>query len=135
MALRESAADIEAAGGRVVAVMQGTAAQAQALCDQYRVQFPCLGDPDLSTYKAFDIKRGSMAEVAGPATWAAGARALSRGHFGGLPIGDVMQLPGTFIVDRGGIVRYAKYARHSGDHPKTADLIAALRELDSAPAR
>lgn len=134
MALRESAADIEAAGGRVVAVMQGTVAQAQALCRQYGVGFPCLADPDLATYKAFDIKRGSVAEVVGPATWAAGARALSRGHIGGVPIGDVMQLPGTFIIDRDGVVRYAKYAKHSGDHPKTADLVAALRKLGDGPA-
>ncbi len=128
-ALRESAHNIEAAGGRVVAVMQGTAAQAAALCSGYRVPFPCLADPDLDTYKTFGLKRGSTSEVLGPANWSAALGAIRQGHFGGRAIGDVMQLPGTFIVDRGGIVRYAKYATSASDHPSTADLIAALRAI------
>ena len=38
-------------------------------------------------------------------------------------------MPGTFIIDRDGTVRYARYARHSGDHPPTSELIDALRGL------
>ena len=109
--------------------MQGTPAQAASLCGQYRVEFPCLADPDLDTYRTFGLKRGSMSEVVGPGTWLKAAGAMSSGHFGGRVIGDVMQLPGTFIIDREGVVRFAKYAGHSGDHPSMDDLLAALREI------
>jgi hypothetical protein len=65
----------------------------------------------------------------GPATVPRGLQAAAKGHFIERPIGDVMQLPGTFIIDRGGIVRYARYARHSADHPPTAELIDVLRRI------
>lgn len=110
--------------------MQGNPAQAASLCRQYRVEFPCLADPDLDAYRTFGLKRGSMAEVVGPGTWLKAAGAMSRGHFGGRVIGDVMQLPGTFIVDRAGVVRFAKYAEHAGDHPAIEDLLSALREIN-----
>lgn len=44
-------------------------------------------------------------------------------------MGDVFQMPGTFIIDSEGIVRYARYSRHVADHPPTADLITALGTL------
>lgn len=133
-ALRESASDIEAAGGKVVAVMQGTPSQAASLCKQYRVGFPCLADPALDTYRTFGLKRGSLSQVAGPPTWAKAAGAMRQGHIGGRAIGDVMQLPGTFIIDRDGVVRYAKYAQHSADHPEIADIIEALRAIAPSAA-
>lgn len=112
-----------------MAVAHGKPNQAQALCDRFHVPFPCLADPKKDGYQAFDIKRGSAMQVMGPATWASGVRAFRKGHrveaFGE----DVYQLSATFIIDRDGIVRYARYAKHSGDHPKTADLIEALRAM------
>jgi len=65
----------------------------------------------------------------GPATLPRGLQAARKGHFIERPVGDVMQLPGTFIIDRDGIVRYARYARHSADHPAASELIAALRGI------
>jgi peroxiredoxin len=114
-----------------VAVVHGEPKQAQALCDRFRVPFPCLADPKKDGYRAFDIKRGSALQVMGPATWAAGVRAFRKGHrveaFGE----DVYQLSATFIIDRDGIVRYARYAKHSGDHPPASELVDALREMDA----
>ena len=107
----------------------GDPKQAQALCDRFQVPFPCLADPKKGGYQAFDIKRGSAMQVMGPATWVSGLRALRKGHrveaFGE----DVYQLSATFIIDRDGIIRYARYARHSGDHPKATELIEALRAM------
>jgi peroxiredoxin len=134
-ALREGAQEIEDAGGHVVAVTQGDAQQAQALCARFDVPFPCLADPQRAGYKAFELKRGNAWEVMGPPVLAPGLRAASKGHFVERPVGDVMQLPGTFIIDREGIVRYARYARHAADHPSVGEIVAALRGLGrSAPA-
>lgn len=112
---------------------QGDPQQAQALCDRFGVSFPCLADPQREGYRAFGLKRGSWWEVAlSPTVMARGMEAAGKGHFIERPIGDVMQLPGTFIIDGEGTVRYARYARHSADHPKPAELIEALRAMPAA---
>lgn len=112
-----------------MAVAHGEPKQAQALCDRFDVPFPCLADPKKDGYQAFDIKRGSVMQVAGPATWAAGIRAFRKGHRVETYGEDVYQLSATFIIDTRGIVRYVRYAKHSGDHPKTAELLDALRAM------
>jgi hypothetical protein len=38
-------------------------------------------------------------------------------------------LPGTFIVDKHGIIQYTYYSKHAGDHPDIADLIAVANPL------
>lgn len=68
-------------------------------------------------------------QVMGPATWVAGIRAFRKGHRIETYGEDVYQLSATFIIDRDGIVRYARYAKHSGDHPPASELVEALREL------
>ncbi|HSC25718.1 MAG TPA: peroxiredoxin-like family protein, partial [Vicinamibacterales bacterium] len=122
--------EIEDAGGHIVAVTQGDPKQAQALCDRFSVPFPCLADAERKTYRAFGLKRGSLWEVVGPAAIARGMEAAAKGHFVERVVGDAFQMPGTFIIDTEGIVRYARYARHSGDHPAAAELVAALRALN-----
>jgi hypothetical protein len=39
---------------------------------------------------------------------------------------DWFQLPGVAIVDRAGIVRWLHQARHAGDIPSPATVVAAL---------
>jgi len=113
-----------------VAVTQGNPEQAQALCDRFSVAFPCLADPQRAGYRAFGLKRGNWWDVLlNPAVLARGREAARKGHHIERPAGDVMQLPGTFIIDGGGIVRYARYARHSGDHPQTGELVSALQAM------
>ncbi len=65
----------------------------------------------------------------GPAAIGRGIEAARKGHFVERVVGDAFQLPGTFIIDREGVIRYARYARHSADHPRTSELIEALRAL------
>jgi peroxiredoxin len=113
-----------------VAVTQGNPEQAQTLCDRFQAPFPCLADPQRSGYKAFELKRGTVWQVLGPASVLRGMEAARKGHHIERAIGDVMQLPGTFIIDRDGIVRYARYARHAADHPSVAELVEALRSID-----
>lgn len=116
----------------MVAVTMGDPRGAKALCDRMNVPFPCLADADRAGYKAFGLRRGTGMEVMGPANWAAGMRAAAKGHLPSAPVGDPMQLPGTFIIDRDGIVQYARYARHASDHPEVSELVRALRGLQGA---
>ncbi len=91
--------------------------------------FTCLADPQRSAYRAFALRQGRPAELFGPAVLARYVQAALKGHLGGTPVGDTRLLPGTFIIDRDGTVRYAHYARHAGDHPPVAELVAALRRI------
>ncbi len=99
------------------------------MCDRFQTSFPCLADPRREGYKAFGLKRGSLLQVLGPTAIARGIRAARKGHHIEKAVGDVFQMPGTFVIDREGIVRYARYSRHVADHPSTADLITALGTL------
>ena len=91
--------------------------------------FPCLADPDREGYRTYGLERGNAWEVIGPAAIVRGLQARRKGHRIEKIEGDAFQMPGTFIIDRNGIVRYAKYARHSGDHPDPRDLVTALQGL------
>ncbi len=91
--------------------------------------FPCLADPAREGYRTYGLKRGSAWEVIGPAAIARGLKARRKGHHIEKIEGDAFQMPGTFIIDRGGTVRYARYARHSADHPDPQDLVRALQDL------
>ncbi|MER3420120.1 MAG: hypothetical protein C4290_06170, partial [Chloroflexota bacterium] len=88
-----------------------------------------LADPRREGYRAFALRRGGPAELVGPAVLLRYAQAALKGHLGGVPMGDTRLLPGTFIIDREGTVRYARYARHAGDHPPVEELVAALRQI------
>ena len=44
-------------------------------------------------------------------------------------VGDAFRMPGTFIIDTGGKVPYAGYARHSGDHPPVSELVEELKAI------
>jgi peroxiredoxin len=91
--------------------------------------FPCLADPTREGYRTYGLKRGSAWEVIGPAAIVRGLQARRKGHRIEKIEGDAFQMPGTFVIDRGGAVRYARYARHSGDHPDPKDLVQALQDL------
>ncbi len=46
----------------------------------------------------------------------------------GRPTGDVRMLPGTFIVDRNGLIQFTYYSVHAGDTPRIERLLKALEQ-------
>lgn len=117
----------EQAGGSVAVVTMGSPAQANAFRQRLSLPFPVLADPDRRAYQAFRLDLGGVAQIAGPRTWLPGIKALFRGG-AGKPVGDVRQMPGAFVIDTAGIVRYAHYARHSADYPEHKKMIKAFAE-------
>ena len=146
-------------GAQVVAIGQGTAEEAGRICGQMGVAFPCLGDPEKTSYRAYGLRRAGWREIVldpmreGNAAMKAGYRAYGLRRAGWREIildpmregseamkkgykvsirgslmrhADWFQLPGVAIVDRAGIVRWLHQARHSGDIPSPATVIAAL---------
>ena len=105
--IAESRARIEAAGTRVVLVHMLPDEQAPAFFQRYGLaDLPRISDADRKLYAEFDLQRGSLAQVMGPRTWWRGFVAtILSGHLVSRPIGDVMQLPGAFLIHRGQIIK------------------------------
>ena len=91
--------------------------------------FVCLSDPDKAAYSAYGLARGSGSELINSHVVSRGFQATLHGHFLGMPKGDPFQMPGLFIVDRTGIVRYAHRHRDVADNPPNAELFTALESM------
>ena len=117
--------DIEAQGIGIVLVHLEDDADVRTLADSYGLaDVPRIADPEQQLYAAFELRRMSPLELFNPAVWLRGFRAaiLKRHGFGSVK-GDVLQMPGVFLVERGRIL--AGY-RHST--PASACDIPALIE-------
>jgi hypothetical protein len=128
--MQRELATVRAHGAGVVAIGQATADEAARVCEQIGISFPCLGDPEKTSYRAFGLRRAGWREIvlepmrAGSEAVKKGYRVSIRGSL--MPHSDWFQLPGVAIVDRGGIVRWLHRAQHSGDIPAPATVLAAL---------
>jgi peroxiredoxin len=128
--LRQGYPDFRSAGGEVVCISQGDPKTAKAFSILFDLPFPLLtcGD-DLSPYRRYGLKRGSFLELFGPGSIVNGFRALIRGHKQGMPVNDGFQMPGVFIVDTSGTVRFARRHKHAGDNPANGELLQVLETL------
>jgi len=86
-----------------------------------------VADPGCELYRAFELKRGSFAQLFGLRVFLAGVRARMAGHRVGMLQGDGFRLPGLFLV-QGESILAADRAAHAGARLEAAPL------LDGAPA-
>ena len=107
----------------------GEPKHAERYCGQLAPSITCLTNETTMPYETYGLQQGKLGELMSPAVVVASVRALARGSSQGKTIGDAKMLPGTFIVDKRGIIQYAYYSKHAGDHPKIADLIVAANRL------
>lgn len=99
-------AAIEAHGTQIVFVHMGREEGAAALFARFNLgNIARISDPAAELYAAFGLARGSLAQVAGPRVWLRGAKAFFAGFFPGRWVGDVLRMPGVFLLHHGEIVR------------------------------
>jgi AhpC/TSA antioxidant enzyme len=129
--LRGDRERFEDAGGVLALIGLGRPDQAGHFCRGRRVPFACLTSPDSSAHRAFGLRRGTLNQVAGPRVWLPWLRNAVTGNLQGrFGQGDAAQLPGTFVVDTAGVVRYAHRGRRSDDNPpnhEVLDVLTAIR--------
>ncbi|MDQ4099043.1 MAG: AhpC/TSA family protein [Chloroflexota bacterium] len=120
-----------AAGLLLVAIGQGTAADAAQFQRRLKLPYPVLADPDRTAYTAYGLPATSVTETAAPTGVTVLVRALLRGYLPGRKgdRGSAPQLAGEFLIDRDGILRYAMRPTRSPDIPTVDNLIAAARDL------
>ena len=127
MQLRRKAKAFRELGAQVVLVGLGTPEETAAFKKQYKIPFPMIADPDKALFKAFHLKQASATAFLSPVMAVKGISALLRGYGIGLPSGDVRQLPGVFIIDTHGVIRYRYYAESPADHPAPDVLLEEIR--------
>lgn len=120
--------EIEAAGLQVVAVGLGQPKHARHFGDKLAPSVACLTKEEPELHAIYGVERGNMLRMLAPDALMAGAQAAARGHTQGTATGDQQRLPGTFIVDEQGIIRYAHYGKFAGDNPDLTELLNGWRE-------
>lgn len=126
--LRRAREQFEARGAHIVAVGQGTLEDRDAFVSAHGpYPFPILCDPTRDSYAAYGLARGSLYNVAmHPKVLAKAAEAYAAGERQGRTVGDGMQLGGTFVIARDGVVIFAHEHKQSSDFPPNEKVLAAL---------
>jgi peroxiredoxin len=130
--LRDAHSELDRSGVAVALVTFGDPEATQRFCAAARVPFPCYADPDRRGYDAFGLERqGSWHRVLDPRQARATLKALRRGHAMYKGRLSVRQMPGTFLIDTAGEVRYAHRNRYPADNPTVEALLAAARSVSA----
>ena len=128
--MRQKERRFEAKGVKVILVGLGSPEQAEAFRKEFDLSFPIVCDPDRRLYKAYELKRTGLLKFASPSLLFKGVKALSQGHAMGIPRGDIYQLPGVFIIDQTGRIRFSYYGRDPADHPSPEKILIAVSKLN-----
>ena len=123
--LQSLSAELTKRGLQLAIVHMMEPQQASQLLARYQLQdVHSFSDPERKLYELFQVKRGKLAEVAGPAIWWSGFKTtILSGHLPGIPGKDVQQLGAALILDKGQIVA-SHFSQNSADQPDWDQLLA-----------
>lgn len=114
---------IEASGVRLVIAHLEPPSAAEPLLRRYGLaDVPTISDPSARVYESCGLERGRTAQLIGPRVlwrWLVAALLDRRGA--GWTGADVRRMPGTFLIERGRIVRAFRHTT-SADRPDYATL-------------
>ncbi len=106
----------------VIVVYQGTPDQGAAWFHDLGPSMAAVADPDKALFDAFEVERGGLGAMFGPAAIACGIRATRKGHRIGRKVGDPWTLPLAVAIHDGAVV-WEHRGRHAGDHLDAATLL------------
>jgi peroxiredoxin len=133
--LKSALEKISAAGGTTVAVGQAEPERSRAVAARRGYDFPVLSDPDRVAYAAYGLLDGQVAAVFHDEVWNPGDQAQAdrmtgsrRGTERAL-VDHAWQLPGEFVIAKGGTIALTHRAQHCEDFPPTGVLVGALASV------
>ncbi len=128
----EAAAEIEAAGARLVAVTPQGAERAKAWRDELGFGAALvIADPGRTLYKALGARRPKPLWVLRPRVAWAGTRAVLAGERPSVAKGDdTWQLGADVVVDRDGQIAFLHLASDAADRTPPAELIEVVTGLE-----
>ena len=109
-----------------MAVTLGDPQETREFCGARAPGLRCLSDSEERAYRAFGLGKAGAAELVSADVVVGFVRAIAEGHGAGPVVGDSRQMPGTFVIGRGGRVLMAHYSRTIADHPEARAVLAAL---------
>lgn len=118
--------EFEAKGAGLAAIGMGIPEMAADFRDKQEIGFPLLVDRTKQTYRALDMKKGSLWDVLGPKNWLRFARDIASGHGAGKPKQDPLQMGGVIVAEPGGSIIYSFRASAAVDNPPIDEVLAAL---------
>ena len=134
--MRREQDELRKAGIDVVLVGSGSPEKAGSFRHDFEVPFPIVCDPDCVLYKKYGLKDMKTCDFFSPSLAVKTLKVLAEGYGHKSGQGPERQLPGVFIIDTGGKVRFAHYAADAADNPSPQELIqaaAALSKVRSGP--
>lgn len=119
--------EFTAKGARLAAIGMGIPEMAADFREKQNVGFPLLVDRTKETYRALEMNRGNLWDVAGPQNWLRFAQGLLRGHGNALkPKQDALQMGGVIVAEPGGKVRYVFRSSAAAENPTVDEVLAAV---------
>jgi peroxiredoxin len=129
--LRGDRAGFRELGVRITLIGLGPPERAGWFCKDKHLSLPflCLTDPSGAAHRNYGLRHGTMRQLLGPqlyTTWA--TLNLNPETRQRAPQEDWRQLPGTFVIDSSGVIRYAHRNKDVGDNPPNEEILAVLRK-------
>lgn len=137
--LRAELEQYHEAGANVVIIGQGDPIRAAAYRDQHELEVPILVDSDLSAYRAYGLREGSVAQIlfdAPESFWdhdrETGENFIVSRRESGRPLVDnPWLLPGEFVVDATGTIVHVHRYQHCEDHPEPLVHVTAIKRASA----
>src|SRR5262245_39623495 len=107
----------------------GDPTEARAFKSSQKIPFSLLSDTGQGVYRAYGLGGVNMFEEMQANTVGALFRESMRGNFAGIPVGDVSQLGGTFLIDMQGVARYVRRNKNTTEFPRSPELLRALQAV------
>lgn len=126
--LHDSLLDMERRDVRVVLAHMGSEEDASTLFARYGLApLSRVSSSDRMLYKAFGLSRAKTGEFLCADAVKRCGQALMSGHSIGRVQGDLLQMPGVFLID-GNRVLHSFRHRHAGDRPDYVRIAAILQK-------
>jgi peroxiredoxin len=129
--LRDDRERFAESGATISLIGLGPHTRAQLFCDERHVPFECLSDPSQEAYRAYGLERGNNRQLFGPQLILRYAKALFTRdvEVAKLSGDDYRQMPGVFVIDRQGVIRYAHRNKDVADNPPNDELLEAIAAI------
>ncbi len=113
----------------LVFVSMGSPEETREFEAKWKTVHPFLCDPEKTLFEKFGLTRAKWSQIVGPRVLLQGAASIRYGV--GTPLGDPMQLAGTFVINRSGEVVWSHRARDASDNASAARIGEALVRADA----
>ncbi len=121
---------IQAAGGELIILGNGTPQHAAWFVEDYNVGVPVFTDPELASHGILGAKRGNIVD---PRVMMRGASAMLHGFRQSKTMGPAALNGGIFVITPANEMPYRYISRFAGDHPDPEGALQALETAAKVP--